>query len=268
MRLDRRIQDGRRAGRHGVREYAEPHHLRDASSSYPRNHLPSSSCLKPACTSCSRGTFPPHPPEPLRLSAALRPVRCPLDAVYFVARHVQAGEPLDAPLKPGCPRPAPGVQADGRGVLGAPRQAVLRPAHARRVHDIPWPRVPDLAHRRCTMRLLACTAPAISPLVMPPLAFSRTIRRTCDTSSLDATRTREFSLKRRLSPPPPYPRCAGCGYNGRPPPPPPPHTPSFPLRGSRSRPRPTRALPRSPSSPAAAPPVRLMGLPPSPRSKG
>ena len=37
----------------------------------------------------------------------------------------------------------PGVQADGRGVLGAPRQAVLRPAHARRVLYVPWPRVPE-----------------------------------------------------------------------------------------------------------------------------
>ena len=103
----------------------------------------------------------------------------------------------------------------------------------------------NLAHKHCTVRTLMLTASPIAPLAIRPLASSRTIHRTCDTSSLDTARTRELPLKHHLSPPPPYPvtPAGGMGALANPL-----SAPSFPLRGRRALPAGAAATP-----PAGAP---------------
>lgn len=81
------------------------------------------------------------------------------------------------------------MQVDDRSAHSTPRQAALRPVHARTVLDVLglWCRNP--AHKYYTTRTLTCIASAIAPLLIPPVAFSRTIHRACDTAILDYAHT-------------------------------------------------------------------------------
>ena len=81
------------------------------------------------------------------------------------------------------------MQVDDRSAHGTPRRLPcglsMRARHA--MYSVCGAGNP--AHRYYTTRTLTGIAPAIAPLLIPPVAFSRTIHRACDTAILDYAHT-------------------------------------------------------------------------------